>query len=95
VAAAGPVFGPFMGSVSPPESFCGKAPVAVSPSPPLSHPAIVKTAAINTTAKPKNTPCFFFMENILKIGWADMKRELRDTASFHALFETAIYKYWS
>ncbi|MDR2484933.1 MAG: transposase [Treponema sp.] len=27
--------------------------------------------------------------------WANMKRGLRNTAPFHALFETAVYKYWS
>jgi transposase len=33
--------------------------------------------------------------NPIEKEWADMKRELRDTAPLHALFETAIYKYWS
>jgi transposase len=33
--------------------------------------------------------------NPIEKEWADMKRELGDTASLHALFETAIYKYRS
>jgi transposase len=33
--------------------------------------------------------------NPIEKEWADMKRGLRDTAPLHALFETAIYKYWS
>jgi transposase len=33
--------------------------------------------------------------NPIEKEWADMKRGLRDTAPLYALFETAIYKYWS
>jgi transposase len=48
-------------------------------------------AGIGLLFLPPYSPDF----NPVEKEWANMKRELRDTASLHALFETAIYKYWS
>ncbi|MDR2500388.1 MAG: transposase [Treponema sp.] len=52
---------------------------------------ICEKAGIGLLFLPPYSPDF----NPIEKEWSNMKRQLRDTAPLHALFETAIYKYWS
>jgi transposase len=52
---------------------------------------ICERAGVGLVFLPPYSPDF----NLIEKEWANKKRELRDSALLHALFETAIYKYWS
>jgi transposase len=51
---------------------------------------ICKLAKINLLFLPPYAPDY----NPIEKSWANMKRELRDTASIYELLENAIYNYW-
>jgi transposase len=51
---------------------------------------ICKTAEISLLFLPPYSPDY----NPIEKSWANMKRELRDTAPIYGLLETAIYNYW-
>jgi transposase len=53
------------------------------------HIAIAEKANVNRCLPPYS-PDF----NPIEKDWANMKRNLRDTASLYGLLETAIYNYW-
>jgi transposase len=51
---------------------------------------ICKPEKINLLFLPPYSPDY----NPIEKSWANMKRELRDTAPIYGLLETAIYNYW-